>query len=63
MNNQILNDQTAVYYAICVNGVIISQKYDSKMIAETEKTKLPIETQAVAEVVPMTADGKQLLLG
>ena len=63
MNHQILTDQTVVYYEVRVNGVAVSPKLESQMIAVAEKAKLPAETQAIAEVVPVTADGKELLLG
>jgi hypothetical protein len=63
MNNQILNDQTVVYYVVRLNGEIVSQRYQNSVLAEMEKSKLPPEQQALAEVVPITADGNQLLLG
>lgn len=50
MNNQILTDNTTVYYAIMVEGKIVSQKFDSKLVADMEKQKLPTTTQSVATV-------------
>lgn len=62
MNNQILTDETVVYYVVRANGQDISQRYENPMLAEMEKAKLVPELKAVAEVVPVTADGKQMLL-
>lgn len=63
MNNEILHDGTVVYYVVRVNGQDMSQKFETQMLAEMEKQKLSPELQSVAEVIPVTADGAQLLLG
>lgn len=63
MENQILNDQTVVYYVVRVNGQNVSERFENRVIAEMEKQKLDPEQQKLAEVVPVTADGAQLLLG
>lgn len=63
MNNQILTDETVVYYVVRANGQDVSQKFGNAMLAEVEKAKLSPELQEIAEVVPVTADGSQLLLG
>lgn len=63
MNNQVLTDNTTVYYAIMVENKIVSQKFDSKLVADMEKQKLPSATQAVATVEAVDASGRQLLLG
>ena len=63
MNNQVLMDNTVVYYVIMVEGKVVSQRFDSKMIAEMEKQKLPMTTQGVATVEAVDASGRQLLLG
>lgn len=62
MNNEILSDNTTVYYVVRVNGQVVSVP-TTKTIAEMEKMKLAPELQMVAEIVAVTADGKQLLLG
>lgn len=63
MNNQILTDQQVVYYVVRLNGREISSRVETRAIAEMTLNQLPPETQALAEVVPITADGRQLLLG
>lgn len=63
MNNEIIEDGTVVYYVLRVNGQNMSGKLESKMVAEMEKQKLSPELREMAEVVPITADGNQLLLG
>ena len=63
MQNQILTDETVVYYVVRVNGQNMSMPVATQMLAEMEKQKLSPELQVLAEVVLVTADGKQLLLG
>ena len=63
MNNQILTDGTSVYYVVRVNGKEVTQKVATQLLAEMEKQKLSPEMQAIAEVVPVTASGADLLLG
>ena len=63
MNNQILNDQTTVYYEVRVKGIPVSTKFESPMLAEMEKQKLDPALREIAEVVPVTSSGTQLLLG
>lgn len=61
MQNMITDSGTVVYYVIRANGMIISEKFENSMMAEMEKQKLPSETKQIAEIVPVTADNKQLL--
>lgn len=63
MNHQLLTDNTVIYYVVRVQGRDITSKVESRAIAEAELSRLPAETRALAEVVPVTADGNQLLLG
>lgn len=63
MNQTILTDGSVVYYAVKVNGMIVTQKFTSQMAAESAKEQLPPETKMLAEVVTCTSDGKELLLG
>lgn len=62
MNNQLLTDGTVVYYAHKVNG-IIQRKFESSFLAEQEKAKMPQDQQQIVEIVPVTADGKEVLFG
>lgn len=63
MNNTILTDGTAVYYAVKVNGMIVTQKFTSQHMAEQAKEQLSPEAKMIAEVVTVTSDNKELLLG
>lgn len=63
MSQLLTDDQQKIFYVLRVNGQDISQKYENQMLAEVEKRKLPPETQPLAEVVPVTANGQQLLFG
>ena len=63
MNSLITDDMDVVYYIVKVNGVAVSDKFSERMMAEMAKNNLPNEQRMIAEVVPVTNDGKQLLLG
>lgn len=63
MQDDMLNDQTTMYYVVRVNGEVVSPKFENRMLAEMEKQKLDPKKQAIAEVVSVTSDGSQLLLG
>jgi len=63
MNNIITDDMDVVYYVIKVNGVAVSTTFAEKLVAEMAKNNLPEEQRLLAEVVPVTSDGKQVLLG
>lgn len=63
MNNQVLQDGTVVYYAIAINGRVVSQPFSDRGVAEMERQKLPHNKQILAEVVPVTSAGQQILLG
>lgn len=63
MNNQILNDNTVIYYVVRINGKDVTVPFSSPQLAEMEKSKLAPDLQMIAEVVPVTAEGKELLLG
>ena len=61
--NQILTDNQQIYYVVRVNGANITAPVTSKQVAESTLNTLPPETQALAEVVSVTSDGKELLFG
>ena len=65
MNNQVLNDGTVVYYAVMLNGHIVSQKFTDRFAAEQAKQALalPAEQKKLAEVVVVDQSNRQLLLG
>jgi hypothetical protein len=62
--DQLLNDEVnTVEYVLKINGVEVSGKFADKMACEMAKINLPEEQRMLAEVVPVTADGKQVLFG
>ncbi len=65
MNNQALNDGPVVYYAVMLNGRIVSQKFTDRFTAEQAKQSLalPVEQKRLAEVVVVDQNNQQLLLG
>ena len=58
-----IDEETKVYYVVAVNGVQVSQMFEEKMLAEMEKRKLSPEKQELAEIIVVTKQGQQLLLG
>lgn len=63
MNNQVLHDGTVVYYALAVNGRVVSARFSDRTSAEMARPTLPAEQQKLAEVVTVDASSRQLLLG
>lgn len=61
--NQVLNDHTGVYYALAVNGRIVTAKSTERYVAEMARSTLPAHQQKIAELVTVDAAGRQLLLG
>ena len=52
-----------VYYAIKINGQVVGPKHRSVFMAEQAIQQLSETHRSIAEVVPVTTDGKELLLG
>lgn len=64
MNNTVLKDSgTVMYYALAVNGRIVSAKFSDRSAAEQARTTLPEAQRQIAEVVTVDASSRQLLLG
>lgn len=66
MNNNILRDGadfTTVYYAVMVEGRPVSPNFSDSFAAEQFKLSLPEHQKKLAEVLPVDANGRQLLLG
>jgi hypothetical protein len=64
MNTQ-LNDGAVVYYAISLNGRIVSSKFTDRTAAEHARQSLALTPQQrqLAEVVVVDGSNNQLLLG
>lgn len=63
MNDTILNDNTVMYYVVRVNGQNMTVPFSSRQLAEAELTKLAADLRPLAEIVTVTSEGKELLLG
>lgn len=61
--SQMLHEVDEVKYVVKVNGVTVSVPFTSRMIAEQHIANLPADQQPIAEVVPVTENGQQVLLG
>lgn len=55
--------ESETHYAVKVNGVLVTQPYTSKTLAEHALFNLPATQQETAQVVPVSQDGKEILLG
>ena len=56
------SDNQQTQYALKVNGAIIG-KWPQKILADNALVALPLETQPLAEVVPVDSAGRELLFG
>lgn len=61
--DKLINEVQQEKFVIKVNGQIVSIAFASAQLAEAAITNLPEAQQAIAEVVPVTADGREVLLG
>lgn len=61
MNNVLETEETK--YVVKVNGQIVSPHYATVGLAEDAIKLLGEAHQSIAEVVPVTAEGKEILLG
>lgn len=59
--NMLKEDETK--YVVKVHGNICSPPYPTPSLAEDMIKLLSEEHQAIAEIVPVTSDGKEILLG
>jgi hypothetical protein len=61
--NQMLHEVDEVKYVVRVKGTIVSIQFTSQAVAEQHIANLPLDQQMIAEVVPVTGAGQELLLG
>jgi len=59
----ITDSMDVVMYVVKVNGVEKSVRFTDRVMAEMAINNLPENERMLAEVQPITQDGKQLLLG
>ena len=60
---QMLHENDKIMYVIKVKGQTVSIPYSSPSLAEQNISLLAPEHQLIAEVVPVTQDGREILLG
>lgn len=58
-----LTEVAPMRFVVKVNGVTICGPQPTRPLAEAYILTLPAEQRALAEVVPVTTDNKELLLG
>lgn len=63
MTNTLLNDGTVMYYVLKVNGKTVSPPVADRYALEQYRVALPADQQVLAEVVTVTQQGQELLLG
>ncbi len=61
--NQMLHEVDEVKYVVRVHGSVVSIQFGSQAVAEQHIANLPVDQQVIAEVVAVTSNGQQLLLG
>lgn len=50
-------------YVVKINGRIVGLPQPTRPLAEAFILSLPVEQRTIAEIVPVSVDGKELLLG
>lgn len=63
MMKQMLTDSAVIYYALKLNGRLITPPMLNPALLEEYRRNLPIDQAPLAEVVSVTAAGTELLLG
>ena len=57
------NSDNVTYYAVMVNGQIVGPKVLTPQAAEAQMMLLDEAHRSIAEVVPITENGQQILFG
>lgn len=63
MTTPLHDKQAVVFYALAIQGRIISAKFSERFAAEMARQALPPDQQKLAEVVTVDSSSRQLLLG
>lgn len=58
-----LTEIAPTLFCIKVRGVVVVPNIPSRQLAEATLFNLPADQRALAEIVPVTVDGRSLLLG
>ena len=62
MKQFLTDNDDNIKYQVVVNGSVLAER-SSKHLAESFISQLTTEQQNIANIVPITSDGKQILLG
>ena len=63
MNEQTLTASGVTYYALKVNGVVVTTPVQNMLLAEGQRSTLSPADQPLAEVTVVSSTGQELLLG
>jgi len=63
MKNILIDNENEVKYVVIVGGVEVSPRYTTQQAADAAIEHLSEAQQNIAEVVTVTSNGDQLLLG
>lgn len=58
-----LTEVSTMKFVVKVNGVIVSPTLPTRRLAESMILTLPADQQAIAEILTISDQGKELLLG
>lgn len=58
-----ITENNPTVYSIRVNGVVLFANLASRTLAEATLFQLSLEQRALAEIVPTTVQGQQILFG
>lgn len=61
--NPMLSEVDETKFVVKVNGRVVSDTFASRMLAEQAVANLPKDQQPIAEIVPVTSGGQEILLG
>lgn len=58
-----LTEINQTFFAVYVGGRVVATNIPSRMLAEATLMNLPQDQRQLAEIRPMSSDGRQVLLG
>lgn len=61
MSNEITTEAPKVFYAVKVNGKIVSPPFEYEVWAHASVIALPDDQMKLAEIVSVTEDGEELV--
>lgn len=58
-----ISEVQQIKYVIKVHGKVVSVPFTTHQLAEAQIPNLAVDVQPFAEIVPITAEGKEILFG